>query len=203
MHETRERIVAATIELLRRYGFNGTSLKQVSVASGATIGSIYHFFPGGKEELVAAALRSAGATYLELFIAIADAATDIRRAVTDFFQGAAAVLAATDYLDLCPIGTVAGEIASSNDALRIAAAEIFDSWTTEMRSRLVSAGVTARRASDLSVFVVATLEGGFMLARTHRSPEPLLAAGRQVRHCVDDAVGPHPVVRPRRASPRV
>ena len=53
MTGTRERIVTATNELFRRRGYNGTSLKDVTVASGATTGSLYHFFPGGKAELAA------------------------------------------------------------------------------------------------------------------------------------------------------
>jgi AcrR family transcriptional regulator len=125
---TRDRIITATGELFRRQGYNGTSLKQVTTASGAPTGSLFHFFPGGKEELADAVLRTGGAAYRELYEVIADAAPDPARAVTDFFDGAAAVLEETGYLDACPIGTVALEVASTNDRLRQATADVFASW---------------------------------------------------------------------------
>jgi len=107
MHTTRERILVATNELFRVHGYNGTSLSQISKASDATMGSIYHFFPGGKEELTVAVIESTGATYRTLFDEIAAAAATPIAAIGDFFEGAASVLEATDYLDLCPIGTIA------------------------------------------------------------------------------------------------
>jgi AcrR family transcriptional regulator len=100
---TRERIVTATGELFRRQGYNGTSLKQVTAAAGAPFGSLYHFFPGGKEELADEVIRTSGAAYRSLFELVYDAAADPPTAVTDFFDGAAAVLEETGYLDACPI----------------------------------------------------------------------------------------------------
>ena len=67
MATTEDRIIAATNELFRHHGYNGTSLKQISEASGATIGSIYHFFPGGKEALGVAVVEATGSVYRELF----------------------------------------------------------------------------------------------------------------------------------------
>ena len=67
MQETRDRIVTATTELFRRQGFHGTSLKQVAERSQSPTGSIYHFFPGGKEALAVAVIDSTGVAYRELF----------------------------------------------------------------------------------------------------------------------------------------
>ena len=63
---TRERIVAASSELFRHRGYAGTGLKAILAASRAPYGSLYHFFPGGKEELGVAALQAGGVTYREL-----------------------------------------------------------------------------------------------------------------------------------------
>src|SRR5262245_15807507 len=110
--DTRDRIVTATSELFRARGYHGTSLKHVTAASGAPIGSVYHFFPGGKVALAEAVITESGAAYRALFELIADAAPDPVAAVRDFFDGAAEVLVETGYLDACPIGTVALEVAS-------------------------------------------------------------------------------------------
>jgi AcrR family transcriptional regulator len=191
---TRDRILTATGELFRRQGYNGTSLKQVTTASGAPTGSLFHFFPGGKEELADAVLRTGGAAYRELYEVIADAATDPASAVTDFFDGAAAVLEETGYLDACPIGTVALEVASTNDRLRQATADVFASWIDAAAERLRAAGLHEDRARELATALVAGVEGGFMLSRAARRAEPMRATGRLLRELVaaslaDVAVG--------------
>ena len=58
--ETRERILRASGELFRRQGYMGTGVKQIVAEAGAPFGSIYHFFPGGKEELGAETIRRSG-----------------------------------------------------------------------------------------------------------------------------------------------
>jgi AcrR family transcriptional regulator len=181
---TRERILTATGELFRRRGYNGTSVKEVTVAAGTPFGSLYHFFPGGKEELGDAVIRTSGQAYLELFEMIYDAAPDPATAVTDFFDGAATVLEETGYVDACPIGTVALEVASTNDRLREATADVFTGWTTAVQSRLESAGVGSARAEELAVALIAAVEGGFMLSRAAQSPDPMRMAGRMMRELV-------------------
>ena len=188
MRDTRQRIVTATAELFRRQGYNGTSVKQVTTAAGAPVGSLYHFFPEGKEELGDEVIRTSGRAYLELFEVIYDAAAGPAEAITDFFDGAAEVLAETGYLDACPIGTVALEVASTNDRLRRATHDVFESWVEGVAARFEAAGVAAERARELAFTLVAAVEGGFMLSRAARSPEPMRTTGRAVRTLVESAL---------------
>ena len=188
MPATRDRIITATNELFRRHGYNGTSLSQISTASGATIGSIYHFFPGGTEALAVAVVESTGAVYRELFETIAAAAESPARGIGDVFDGAADVLVETDFIDPCPIGTIAREVANTSEPLRSAAQRAFDSWIEAVRDHLQRAGVDDEPAGELATVVVATLEGTFVLSRALRSTEPLRAAGRQLTGLVVDAI---------------
>src|SRR5881394_475182 len=128
MPTTRERIIEATTELFMQRGYTASGLKDISVAGAAPIGSLYHFFPGGKEELAVETLRAAGAAYQSLVEAVIDGAPDSRGGVRACFEGAAETLRATDYADACPIATVALEVASTDEALRQVTAEIFDAW---------------------------------------------------------------------------
>jgi AcrR family transcriptional regulator len=182
--DTRDRIITATAELFRARGYHGASLKQVTAASGAPIGSVYHFFPGGKAELAEAVLASTGASYRALYELIADAAPDPVVAVTDFFDGAAAVLEETGYLDACPIGTVALEVASSDERLRRATAAVFASWAEAIVVRLTAAGLDEATAGDLATTLIAGIEGGFMLSRAAHSPEPMRTVGRAMSRLV-------------------
>src|SRR5438874_4262281 len=105
-------------------GYAASGLKQIAAASAAPIGSLYHFFPGGKEELAAETLKAAGAAYAALVGAILLAAPDAVTGVRHCFEGAAETLRTTDYADACPVATVALEVASSDEQLRLVTATI-------------------------------------------------------------------------------
>jgi AcrR family transcriptional regulator len=188
MVDTRARLVAAAAELFRRSGFNGTALKDVTSTAEATTGSLYHFFPGGKSELAAAVLTETGAAYQQLFEVIAEEAAGPVEAVVAFFDGAADVLAEIDYIDVCPIGTVAREVASTDDRVRIAADDVFRSWTGAAATRFTAAGIPTAEADQLATTVVAALEGGFILARARRDGQLLRTIGEQMGQLVANAV---------------
>jgi AcrR family transcriptional regulator len=173
---TRERILFASAELFRRQGYAGTGLKQVTGAAEATFGSVYHFFPGGKEQLAEEVLRAGGDFFLALYHSIVDDADTLTDGLREFFDGAGETLVATDYADACPIATVAGEIASTHEPLRAAASGIFALWTAALIDDLAAAGVSRRRARPLAVSLLALLEGAFLLCRTHRDVAPMHAA---------------------------
>ena len=153
-------------------------MKQIVDGASAQLASLYHFFPGGKEALGEEVVRVAGAGYQALVEAVWDSAPDVVAGVHAVFDGAAAVLEATGYEDACPIATVALEVASTNETLRIATADVFDAWIVSATDRLTAAGIVPARARALAFAVVGGLEGAFVLARATRSTEPLRAAGR-------------------------
>jgi AcrR family transcriptional regulator len=189
MAATKDRILDTTAELFRRYGYTGTGLKQIVTEANAPFGSIYHFFPGGKQHLGAEVIHRSGRMYQELVEAVFDAAPDVVTGTSDVFTGAAEVLRATDYVDACPIETVALEVASTNEPLRQATAEVFESWIASATGRLADAGIEDGAARELAIAMIAALEGAFVLSRAMRSTEPLLAAGANATAAVRKAVG--------------
>lgn len=191
MASTRDRLLAATNELFRQRGYNGTGLKDVTTAAGATTGSLYHFFPGGKRALAEAVIAESGLAYQQLFETIADDAAGPAEAISDFFEGAAQVLAETNYIDVCPIGTVAREVASTDDTLRIASDRVFNGWIEAATIRFTHAGLAEESARHLATTVVAALEGGFILARTRRDPAVLQEIGYQMRSLVETQLLAH------------
>src|SRR5688500_9037669 len=107
---TRERIVEAGAELFRRQGYAATGVKQIVAAASAPFGSLYHFFPGGKEQLGAEAIRRSGSIYAQLVPLFYDSAPDVVSATASFFEAAATTLEQTDFADACPIATIALEV---------------------------------------------------------------------------------------------
>jgi AcrR family transcriptional regulator len=175
--ETRDRIMTATAELFRRRGYTGTGLKQIVAEASAPFGSVYHFFPRGKEQLGEEVIRWSGGLYGKLIDSLFDPAPDLESAVEFAFRGAGETLVETDYADACPIATVALEVASTNETLRIATHEVFESWLANLHGRFVEAGLSAERARTLSQTLLMLLEGAFILCRASRSTEAMAAAG--------------------------
>jgi AcrR family transcriptional regulator len=188
MATTRERIVHAGAELFRRQGYTGTGVKQIVTEASAPFGSLYHFFPGGKEHLGEEVVRWSGAKYGELIDAVFDPAPDVATAVRDFFASAAEHLVETDYADACPIATIALEVASTNEPMRQATADVFTHWIDLAASRFTGAGIEQPRARELAVVLLASLEGAFILCRSLRDTEPLRIAGASAADAVQAAL---------------
>ena len=188
LDNTKDRIVYATSELFREQGYLATSVKQIVNQAEAQLGSVYHYFPAGKEELGAEAIRVSGALYEQLIPAVFDAAPDVVTGVRDFFDGAGEHLVQTGYADACPIATVALEVSSASPRMRIACAEVFERWITAGGDRFYAAGVTEATARELTIGMLCALEGAFVLARAARSTEPLRIAGEMTARTVERAL---------------
>jgi AcrR family transcriptional regulator len=174
---TRERIVERSAELFRRQGFTGTGVKQIVAEASAPFGSLYHFFPGGKQQLGEEVIRHSGALYGQLIDAYFPPGCDPEQATRAFFAGAAETLEETNYADACPIATVALEVSSTSEPMRRACAEVFSSWIDAAAQRMTSGGLEPERARELAIEMLNSLEGAFVLSRALRSTEPLEVAG--------------------------
>lgn len=188
MANTKDRIVDASAELFRRHGYTGTGVKQIVNEAGAPFGSLYHFFPGGKEELGEEVIRWSGQMYLQLFATIAAEAPDVPTGVRAFFSGAAATLRETDYADACPIATVALEVASTNEPLRRATADVFETWIDGATEYFSRAGIPRDRSRELAISMLCLLEGAFVFSRAMRTTEPVEIAGAMASAAVREAL---------------
>jgi len=180
MTATRDKILQSANELYREYGYRGTSMQQIIKHSGTAAGSVYHHFPGGKEEIAAAALTNSGASYQVLVQAVLTASPNLASGIAALFKSGAKVLQETDYLDPCPVGTVAREIANSHPKLRDVSHQVLQRWVNAASNLISNEVCEPERADDFAVLLVAAIEGGFLLSRTARSPEPMLAIGRSL-----------------------
>jgi AcrR family transcriptional regulator len=172
---------------MARQGFAATGVKQIADVGRAPFGSIYHFFPGGKEEIGAEAIRRSGAAYEQLIPAVFDTAPDVATGVRLFFAGAADHLEETDYQDACPIATIALEVSSCSEPLRMACAEVFESWIRAGAARFASLGLAEERTRELVIAMIAALEGAFVLCRATRSTVALAVAGEMMANEVERA----------------
>ena len=182
MATTKERFVETTADLFRRQGYVATGVKQIVEEAGSPFGSLYHFFPGGKEELGAETIRWSGGVYgqlIDLFFepVTADGPYDIVAATRAFFAAAAQTVRESGYADACPIATVALEVSSVSEPLREACADVFTAWTDAAADRFAAAGIAPGRARELATTFLALLEGAFVLCRATRTTDALDVAG--------------------------
>lgn len=177
---TRERFVTETATLLAAQGYAATGVQQIVAAARAPLGSLYHHFPGGKVDLAAEAIRTSGAAYFGLVPLVFDPAPDLVTGVRIFFAAAAEHLTGSGYVDACPIATVALEVASTNEPLRQATADVFDGWLAYGTGYFAGRGLSATLARALSVALVTALEGAFVLDQATRRTEALAMAGELV-----------------------
>ncbi|WP_438801080.1 TetR/AcrR family transcriptional regulator [Amycolatopsis magusensis] len=176
MGNTKERIMTAGAELFRRNGYTGTGLKQIVAEANAPFGSLYHFFPGGKEQLGEEVIRTSGMAYIALIDELIAPAPDAITGIETFFTAAAEMLVETGYADACPIATVALEVASTNEQLRVATSDVFTAWIDAGTRAFEHLGLSEADARKLTFAVVNALEGAFVLCRAMRDTEPMAAA---------------------------
>ncbi|MEO3757601.1 helix-turn-helix domain-containing protein [Mycobacterium sp. B14F4] len=174
---TRESILTAAAELMRHKGYAAVGMKDIAAASGAPIGSLYHHFRGGKAQIAREALLNAGAAYGLLIPSIVDGYADLGAAIDGVFRQAADDMAGTGFANMCPVASVAAEVADTVEDLRQTTASVFGGWIDGGAAYFVTRGLPDTQAREVTLALIAALEGAFVLARTLRSTEPLLAAG--------------------------
>ncbi len=174
---TRESIVTAAAELMRRKGYAGVSMKDLAEAAGAPIGSLYHHFRGGKVQIAREALTNAGLAYGLLIPTVVDGYTDLGAAIDGVFTQAARDMADTGFANMCPVASVAGEVADTVEELRSATRDIFTAWIDGGAAYFTSRGLDEPLARQVTTALIAGLEGAFLLARAIRDTAPLLATG--------------------------
>ena len=154
---TRERIRIATAELMRRKGYGAIGMKDIVTAAGTPIGSLYHHFPGGKSQIAGEALTDAGAAYGELLLSVVDEHADLGVAMAAVFTEAAADMANTDFANMCPVGSVAAEVADTVESLREVSADVFMGWIDSGTAYFTGRGLPQPTARDVTVALICAL----------------------------------------------
>ncbi|MFJ6785065.1 TetR/AcrR family transcriptional regulator [Streptomyces yangpuensis] len=181
---TRERLVRTASRLMQHGGYENTPVKQLVREAGATLGSLYHFFPGGKQELAVAAIHFGDEEFGALLRAGLAAHPDPAEAVEAVADLLAETLEASDWLDGCPVTATALETVGRLPDLQAACARAFANWQELVAAKLLASGCPEEEARDLAITVVNTLEGAEMTSQVTRSRTPLLVAGRHLARLV-------------------
>jgi TetR/AcrR family transcriptional regulator, lmrAB and yxaGH operons repressor len=178
---SRARLLDAAVDLLQRQGYHGTGLNELLEQSGAPRGSLYHHFPGGKEQIGAEAIARAGGQVAAAVAHLLRTGPSVADAVQALAGLLAAGLEASQFERGCPIATTALEVTPRNEPIRAAVQASFESWLAPLRERLEAAGFAPEQAAQRADLTIAALEGALVLARARQNADVLRDAGRQLR----------------------
>lgn len=176
-------MVAGAASLIGMRGVGATSVRELARFTGAPLGSTYHYFPGGKDQLVDEALAWV-CVRTERLIASCD---DAVAALDAFVASWRRLLEETDYRASCPVLAVAAEEPGRGDDPPPSTA-VFQRWHTLIVDTLRRDGVAPEQADALAWTVLASVEGAVVLARSQRSAAPLDAVAGTLRSLVAAAV---------------
>jgi AcrR family transcriptional regulator len=186
--DTRDRLIETAMELFVFQGYERTGLSQIARRAGANPGSLYHFFPT-KEDLLAATLeRRKQLLHPEVLAPIWERVSDPIERVFALLAGYREMLIATEFDHGCPIGNLVLELSNAHATIRRLLAENFDNWLAAVEQCFEAARerLPARaQPRELAVFVLTTMEGAVMLARTYRNFEAYDAAVVTLRDYVE------------------
>jgi AcrR family transcriptional regulator len=168
-------MVLSAALLIRERGAHATAISDVLEHSGAPRGSAYHYFPGGRTQLLCEAVDLAG----EHVAGIITEAANGRELWDTLVEKYRRQLLDSDFRAGCPVVAVSVEADEATVIERAASA--FDHWTDLIAQRLIADGVAAERANELAVLATSALEGAIVLARVRRDLTPLDVVHRQLR----------------------
>jgi len=176
MDSVRQRMVREAARALATLGLQRTSFTEVLKAANAPRGSLYHHFPGGKDELVLAAIDAAGAFALQgMGDSAGRPAVETARAFIELWRR---ILIGSDFGSGCAIAAVT--VAAETPELLDRTAKLFQSWRARLASRLAAGGVSEARAPALAAMLISACEGAVILARAERSLEPFDAVAAEL-----------------------
>ena len=185
MVSPRERMVISAALLIRERGAHPTAIADVLEHSGAPRGSAYHYFPGGRTQLLCEAIDYAG-EYIAAKIANAESGID---ALDRLFADYRKQLLKSDFRAGCPVVAVSvesGDPAKPDAAAAVIerAAAAFSRWTDLITTRLISDGLPKKRAAELAMLTTTSVEGAIVVARASRDVTALDLVHGQLRALV-------------------
>jgi TetR/AcrR family transcriptional regulator, lmrAB and yxaGH operons repressor len=183
----RERIVDMAMRLFSRRGYAAVGLNEILDKSGAPKGSLYYYFPGGKEELAAAAVKRGADLFVATVEEIVAAAPSAAHAVRRIGRTLAHWMEHSKFRDGSPIAAVTLEMAPSVESLRLACEDGYGAWQDVMAAALRRDGIPAARARDLAAWIAASLEGALILARAEASSRAILTVTKLMSEAVAQA----------------
>ncbi|NBM15832.1 TetR family transcriptional regulator [Streptomyces sp. GC420] len=183
-------MVFSAAQLIRRDGVASTGMREVAAHARAPRGSLQHYFPGGKEQLVNEAVdwagRYAGKRVARFLAALPEPTpsglfAEMVRQWTDEYGS-------EGFAGGCPVAAATVDCAETTASTREATAAAFTTWNRSVAGALSDMGVPEERTEALATLMISALEGAILIARTERDVRALTTVSRELGPLLDAAV---------------
>lgn len=173
-------MVNTAASLIQRQGYCATGVAEIVAESGTPKGSVYYYFPGGKEELAAEAVRDAARTTGKAIEAALRAGGALGGALDRLARLFAMNLERSGFRDGCPVATIALEVASDSALIREACAGSLLGWRELLVERMLELGCDPGEAVARATVILAAFEGALLLSRALRDTQPLFEVAKSL-----------------------
>lgn len=178
-NQSKAKILATATRLFYFQGFHGTGLNQIIKESGAPKGSIYHYFPEGKEQLAEEAILLSKERIGDVIQHYMDAHCNVEDAVEAHIMAMANLFDQENGIEthsytMMPFGLLAAESAFMSERLRKACGDTYKYWQSIYFKKLVSNSYSEADAHVISEAISALIEGAVTLSLSQKSNNPLL-----------------------------
>lgn len=173
MHPTRSRLITVATRLFQQRGYHAIGLAEILALSETPKGSLYHHFPGGKQELGEACIHRNAEASLAALDKVSATGLDIIGFLRNLSDVTAAWLQRTDWLDGSLLAAIGQEQGGANSPLGEAVRIAYQRIEMRLARWLMAEGVAVARARDMAATIIASQEGALVLARSRHDATPV------------------------------
>ena len=184
MKSAREQIIQAASDLMENQGYHATGMNEIVLKSGAPKGSIYYYFPEGKDAIAGEAVEIAGEALADRIRENLTQTADLAGSIQSFLEGIAHYVEVSGFTAGGPLAIVASETATTNENLNQVCRGAYKEMITAFEEKFLTSGCSAERATSLAWMVTSTIEGAIILSRTFHNGDPLRRAGSELANLV-------------------
>lgn len=177
---TREKVLTTAAFLFQKNGYHATGLNEIINESATPKGSLYYYFPNGKEELAAATIKLMGNTIQRHIEEELAKDSDPIRAFREFILDLANKFNEKDPGNCFSISLLALETVTISEPLRKACIEVYNLWTDTFYQKLVNCGFSSERATELSLVLQSMIEGAITISLIRNDTTMLIAAAEKI-----------------------
>jgi AcrR family transcriptional regulator len=185
---SRDRLVIGAADMISRRGLNATSVRELAKHAKAPLGSTYHYFPGGKQQVATEAVQFAGDLVARTLIAELRAGPVAGlRAFLKLWRD---TVVRSGFRAGCPVLAVSVEEPHVGETAPLQAADnVFKQWESLLARSLRDYGATRKDADQVATLIVAAVEGTVAVCRAARSIEPFDRVAIQLERAIAAALG--------------
>lgn len=181
MSDARSRILLTMARLIEKQGYHATGLNEIIRESDTPKGSLYYYFPGGKEQIGAEAILEAGKIISGRLRSALEGEEQPAEAVYNFLMRMAENVEASQFGSGSPLTTATIETAVTCEVINQACRDAFDMILNAFKDKFIGGGFTEIRAAELALFVTTVVEGGILMSRTYHHAAPIRLAAQHLK----------------------